>query len=210
MAMKHVPGIVDPLAEPHAWYVLLDVSSSQVDSGLRGALETFLAETLEADLIQDGAIAASGAQAGDLWRIREGMVEAQKYEGGSIKHDISVPVSRVATFITRALAAVAQLTPDARALAFGHVGDGNIHFNISQPVGGDSAAFLALWPEVNHLVHDIAAALGGSISAEHGIGRLKRDELPRYKSAIELALMRQVKQALDPQGIMNPGKVLQP
>jgi D-lactate dehydrogenase (cytochrome) len=155
-------------------------------------------------------VAASAAQGRDLWRIREGMVEAQKHEGGSIKHDVSVPVSRVADFILRAIAAVEARLPGIRPLAFGHVGDGNIHFNLSQPPRADTAVYLARRPEFNHLVHDLVQSLGGSISAEHGIGRLRREELKRYKSPLELALMRRLKQAFDPDDLMNPGKILPP
>ncbi len=208
MAQRHVPGIADPLAAPYPWYALLEVSSSQADSHLRQSLETLLAEAMAADLVQDGVIAASAAQARALWRIREGMVEGQKHEGGSIKHDVSVPVSRVAEFIRRAIDAVEAKLPGIRPLAFGHVGDGNIHFNLSQPKGADTRVFMARWQEFNHLVHDLVTSLGGSISAEHGIGRLKREELPRYKPALDLALMRLLKRALDPEGIMNPGKIL--
>jgi FAD/FMN-containing dehydrogenase len=208
MAGRHTPGVTDPLAAPARWYVLLEVSSSQAEGGLRAALEGFLAEAMTDGLVQDGVIAASGEQANALWRIREGMVEAQKHEGGSIKHDVSVPVSRVAEFVVKAIDAVEARLPGIRPLAFGHVGDGNIHFNLSQPKGAETSVFLARWTEFNHLVHDLVQRFDGSISAEHGIGRLKRDELPRYKSAIELELMRRVKQALDPEGLMNPGKVL--
>jgi D-lactate dehydrogenase (cytochrome) len=210
MAMRHVPGVGDPLASPHPWYALLEVSSSQTDSGLRRSLENFLAETMAAGLIEDGVVAQSAGQARDLWRIREGMVEAQKFEGGSIKHDVSVPVSRVADFIARACAAVEAKLPGIRPLAFGHVGDGNIHFNLSQPLRADTKVFLARWVEFNHLVHDLVREFAGSISAEHGIGRLKLEELPRYKSALELELMRRLKRALDPDGIMNPRKILLP
>jgi FAD/FMN-containing dehydrogenase len=210
MAMRHTPGVADPLSAPSRWYVLLQVSSSQSESGLRAALETFLAEAMSEGLVGDGVIALSSEQANALWRIREGMVEGQKHEGGSIKHDISVPVSKVAEFIVKAIAAVEAKLPGIRPVAFGHVGDGNVHFNLSQPKGADTAVFLARWAEFNHIVHDLVQRFGGSISAEHGIGRLKRDELPRYKSAIELELMRRVKHALDPDGLMNPGKVLQP
>src|SRR5581483_2179184 len=150
-----------------------------------------------------------------LWRIREAMVEAQKYEGGSIKHDVSVAVSRVAECIERLTAAVEARIPDCRPVAFGHVGDGNIHFNISEPARTDlktdpepTKAFLARRTEMNDIVHGIVAEMGGSISAEHGIGILKRDELPRYKPSVALDLMRAVKQALDPDDIMNPGKIL--
>jgi FAD/FMN-containing dehydrogenase len=210
MAMRHVPAVTDPLGAPQPWYVLLEVSSSQSNSGLRRSLEEFLSDALAGGLVQDGVVAASAAQARDLWRIREAMVEGQKYEGGSIKHDISVPVSRVADFIRRASDAVSAKLPGIRPLAFGHVGDGNVHFNLSQPRGADAQVFLARRPEFNHIIHDLARDFNGSISAEHGIGRLKRDELPRHKSSIELALMRRLKQALDPDDLMNPGKILPP
>ena len=208
MALKHVAGIIDPLPEKFPWHVLLEVSSSEAQSGLLETLERFLSDSMEAGLVKDGVIAKSGAQARDLWRIREGLVEAQKYEGGSIKHDISVPVSKVAEYIKRAHAAIAERVPGIRPNAFGHVGDGNIHYNIHQPVEADKAAFLALQPDLNRIVHDIAVALNGSISAEHGIGRLKVDELAHYKAPLEMEMMRRVKQALDPDGIMNPGKIL--
>jgi FAD/FMN-containing dehydrogenase len=188
--------------------VLLEVSSSQAESGLRAALEAFLAAAMRDGLVADGVIAASAAQARALWRIREGMVEGQKHEGGSIKHDVSVPVSQVAAFILAATGAVEARLPGIRPVAFGHVGDGNVHFNLSQPVGADTPAFLARWAEFNHIVHDLVRRFGGSISAEHGIGRMKREELPHYKSTIELALMRKLKRALDPGGLMNPGKIL--
>lgn len=209
-ALRHVPALRDPLTTAHPWYVLLEASTSQPGSALDRALETFLADAMAAGLIQDGVIATSTAQAADFWRLREGLVEAQKSEGGSIKHDVAVPVSRVAAFIKASTDAVEARIPGARPLAFGHVGDGNVHFNVTEPIGANTADFLARWAEINHLVHDIVAGFGGSISAEHGIGRLKRDELARYKPAVALDLMRRIKHALDPQGIMNPGKVLPP
>jgi len=208
--MRHVPGIVDPLASPHRWYTLIEVSSSQTDSGLRQSLESFLADAMDAALVQDGVIAASTAQARDLWRIREGVVEGQKHDGGSIKHDVSVPVSKVAEFIVRASAAVAAKLPGIRPVAFGHVGDGNIHFNLSQPPAAETRVFMARWKEFNRLVHDLVQSFDGSISAEHGIGQLKREELMHYKSPLELELMRKVKHALDPAGLMNPDKILGP
>jgi FAD/FMN-containing dehydrogenase len=207
MAMRHARGVSDPLARAYPWYALLELSSSQVQSGLRQSLEAFLASMMSDGLIQDGVIAASAGQARELWRIREGMVEGQKYEGASIKHDVSVPVSRVADFILRASAAVEARLPGIRPVAFGHVGDGNIHFNLSQPHGADAKVFLARRSDFNHIVHELVRELGGSISAEHGIGRLKREELPHYKSPVELALMRRLKRALDPEGLMNPDKI---
>ena len=143
-----------------------------------------------------------------LWRIREGVPEAQKKYGGSIKHDISVPVSSVPEFIHRATPAVEAAMEGVRVIPFGHVGDGNIHYNLSQPRGGDKQAFLARWEEMNRIVHDIVVEMRGSISAEHGIGQLKKIELEHYKTSLELDLMRKIKAALDPQGLMNPGKVI--
>jgi FAD/FMN-containing dehydrogenase len=208
LAMRHVPGVTDPLSAPYAWYVLMEISSSRAEAGLRAALEDFLADAMAAGLVADGTIAASGAKARDLWRIREGLVEAQKFEGGGIKHDVSVPVSRVAEFIARASAAAEARLPGIRIVAFGHVGDGNVHFNLVEPAGADSKAFLARWDEFARLVHDIVAGMDGSISAEHGIGRMKREELAHYRGALELALMRRVRNAIDPDGVMNPGKIL--
>jgi FAD/FMN-containing dehydrogenase len=208
MAKRHVPGIIDPLQAIYPWYVLIEISSSEAESGLKHMLEHFLAAAMEAGLVKDGVIAASTAQARDLWRIREGLVEAQKYEGGSIKHDVSVPVSKVATFIKDANKAIADRLPGIRPNAFGHVGDGNIHYNIHQPESADTKVFLARREEFNRIVHDVAVGLNGSISAEHGIGRLKVEELAHYKPPIEIELMRRVKAALDPDCIMNPGKIL--
>jgi FAD/FMN-containing dehydrogenase len=210
IAMKHVPNVADPLAQPHPWYALIELSSSQPGRGLRQALDELLATAHDQGLIIDGTIAQSATQARDLWRIREGMVEAQKHIGAGIKHDVSVPVSKVANFIGAASDAIGRRYQGARPIPFGHVGDGNIHYNIHQPVGGDGKMFLAEQHRINEIVHDIAASLDGSISAEHGIGILKRDELPRYKPAAALDLMRKIKQTLDPGGIMNPGKILAP
>jgi D-lactate dehydrogenase (cytochrome) len=183
------------------------MSSSQTESGLRGLLERLLATALEEGLIADGVIAESDAQAKGLWHIREAIVEAQLFSG-SIKHDVAVPVSRVADFIIRATGGVCERLPGIRPMAFGHVGDGNIHLNLTQPEGADTEAYLARWQEFNDIVHSIVRDLHGSISAEHGVGRLKRDEITHYKSAVEIELMRRVKRALDPDNIMNPGKLV--
>ncbi len=207
LALAHVPGTIDPLAAPHPWYVLIEMSSSQSDSGIRQLLERLLEEALAQALAADAVIAESGAQARQLWHIREAIVEAQLYSG-SIKHDVAVPVSRVAEFVTQASAAVTARLPGIRPIAFGHVGDGNIHFNLTQPEGMDKAAYLARWQEFNDIVHGVVRELGGSISAEHGVGLMKRDEITHYKPAIEIELMRRIKAALDPQGIMNPGKLV--
>jgi len=208
-ALRHIPGVADPLECAYPFYALVELSSPAADGSLSNSLETLLGEALDRRLVGDGTIAANEAQRRALWRIREGLVEAQRYEGGSIKHDVSVPVSSLAAFIVEATEAVTARLPDIRPVPFGHVGDGNIHFNLSQPAGADKAGFLARWGEFNDIVHGIVARLGGSISAEHGIGRLKRDELVRYKAPLELELMARIKRALDPDNIMNPGKVLQ-
>ena len=208
MTMKHVPGVSDPLAGVHTHYVLMEMSTSVPDGDLAATLDKLLEKAMADGLVLDGTVAASAQQAAQLWRIREGVVEAQKHEGGSIKHDIAVPVSRVADFLDEATQKVEARLPGIRVVAFGHIGDGNIHFNLSQPVGADRAAYLARWEEFNDIVHRVVAGMSGSISAEHGVGRLKRDLLPEFKSPIEIELMRKVKRALDPLGIMNPGKVV--
>jgi FAD/FMN-containing dehydrogenase len=207
LALAHVPGAIDPLAANYPWYVLLEMSSSQTETGIRSLLERLLATALEEGLVADGVIAESGAQAKELWRIREAIVEAQLYSG-SIKHDVAVPVSRVAEFIARASRAVCDRLPGIRPIAFGHVGDGNIHFNLTQPEGMDKAAYLARWQEFNDIVHGVVRELHGSISAEHGVGTMKRDEITHYKPPIEIELVRRVKCALDPANIMNPGKLV--
>lgn len=207
-AVRHVPGCRDPFDDPHEWYVLLVLAGTEPDAGMSVRLQRLLESAWERGLAADAALAASEGQAQDFRRLREGVVEAQPLEGGSIKHDVSVPVSRVPELIRRADARVTELVPGIRPCAFGHVGDGNIHYNLSQPVAMDREQFLALWERLNHEVHDIVAALGGAFSAEHGVGRLKVGEMARYKSPVELDLMQRVKRAIDPRGIMNPGKVL--
>ena len=203
-----VPGHEDPMRERHPWYVLLNVTSQGAPGSLLGPLSDALAEASEAGLVRDALIAASGTQAAKLWKIRESLVEAQVAAGGTIAHDVSVPVSRIAEFLRRADAALNQAYPGIRPCAFGHVGDGNMHYNLVRPAHWDGARYRAERGNINRMVHDIIADLGGSISAEHGIGRARLDELEHYKGSTELALMRALKQAFDPQGIMNPGKVL--
>jgi FAD/FMN-containing dehydrogenase len=206
-AVKHARA-VDPLPRAHAWYVLLELTTANEEFAPAPVLESLLETALAEHIIEDAAVAASEAQRAAFWRLREGLVEGQKPEGGSIKHDISVPVAAVPAFIDEAAAAVTERVPGVRPLPFGHFADGNIHFNLSQPVGADRETFLARWDEMNELVHAIALRHGGSISAEHGIGRLKVEALARMKGETELALMRAVKRAIDPKGLMNPGKVL--
>ena len=205
--LKHAAGCRDPLAAVHPWYVLIELSS-QARAGLREQLEEILAEGLERGLVTDAAVADSLDQAKMFWRIREMFGETQRYLGGSVKHDISVPVAAVPDFIREANAAVVALIPGCRPLPFGHLGDGNIHYNVSQPVGADKDEFLKRWDEVNAAVFGVVAKLHGSISAEHGIGVLKRDMLPKVKDPVALDLMRTLKRTLDPKGILNPGKVL--
>ncbi|MBV1704768.1 MAG: FAD-binding oxidoreductase, partial [Hyphomicrobiales bacterium] len=172
------------------------------------AMATLLADAAGRGLVLDATVAASEARRAALWRLREFLPEAQKPQGGSIKHDVSVPVSKTPELIERASAAALRVVPDARVCAFGHLGDGNVHFNVSQPVGADKAAFLARWDEMNEAVHAVVLGLGGSISAEHGIGRLKRDLLASTKDPTALAMMRAIKRTLDPNDTLNPGRVL--
>lgn len=205
---KHIPGVRDPLARPHAWYVLIDISTSDSSDAADAMMQVLLEQGLESGIVEDAVIATSDAQRQAIWHMRESMSEAQRPEGGSIKHDVSVPVSSIPEFMAAAETAVLQVIPDARICAFGHMGDGNIHYNISQPVGADKAEFIGRWREVNTVVHQLVLSYGGSISAEHGIGQLKRDELAHIRDGIEIDLMRRIKSAFDPAGIMNPGKVI--
>jgi FAD/FMN-containing dehydrogenase len=205
-SIRHGIDIRGPLAAKHPWYVLMELSSPRDDAG--ATLEAILARGLEDGIVDDAVIASNLSQRKAFWKLRDEMSAAQKPEGGSIKHDISVPVAAVPDFIAEADAAVVRLIPGSRPVPFGHLGDGNLHYNVSQPVGADTADFLARWHEVNAVVFDIVRKMGGSISAEHGIGVLKRDELPDVKDKVALELMRAFKAMLDPLGIMNPGKVL--
>ena len=205
IAEKHVPAANDPFECPHSQYALIELSGHD---GIRTTLETVLVQALEDGLIADALIAKSSAQSDQLWAIRHAIPEAQKHEGGSIKHDVSVPVSSVVEFLTKASSLVEAELPGVRICAFGHAGDGNIHFNLSQPLGADTEIYLERWDAINRIIHDLVVGMGGSFSAEHGIGQLKRGDLIRYKSDVELDLMRALKKALDPCNIMNPGKVI--
>ena len=206
--LTHAPQFRDPLREAQFCYVLFEVTSPVPEGLAERVTMAILESALEKGIVTDAIVAASEAQARVFWQMRELMSEVQKYEGGSIKHDISVPVSAIPAFIEEANATVQKLIPGARPVPFGHYGDGNIHYNVSQPVRMDKAAFLARWDEVADAVHAIVLRYGGSISAEHGIGRMKAKALKGVKASIELELMRRIKSAFDPHGILNPGKLL--
>lgn len=209
LVTKHFPDMSEPMATRSPWYVLMEFAAGgKAESGrLRDMAEEFLAASFEAGRITDAVLAASEAQSRQLWRLREVLPEAQTREGGSIKHDIAVPISRIADVITEGTRRLEAAMPGVRAFPFGHVGDGNIHFNVSQPVGMDKTAFHSQWGAFNRIIHDLVAEMHGSFSAEHGIGQIKKTELRHYRSATELELMRKIKTALDPAGIMNPGKI---
>ncbi len=207
-ALKHAANTRDPFSIPHDWSVLMELSSGQSEAGAQALLESCLNAAMQDGLVRDAVIASSQSQADNLWRLRDCLSEVQKHEGASLKHDISVPVSALPVFVQRASAAVCAALPGLRPVAFGHIGDGNVHFNLSQPVGMDPQDFLSHQGEMARLVHDIVASLGGSISAEHGLGIAKREAILSYKSPVEIEMMRRLKTALDPLGIMNPGKVI--
>ena len=200
--VKHM-GITNPITSPSPWFVLTELADA-----VPGSFETILERAMERGIVTDASIAQSEAQRQALWAIRELMPESQRHEGGSIKHDVSVPVSHIPAFIDEATKAVNGFMTDARVMCFGHIGDGNMHFNVTQPAGMNKQKFLDQWHAMNWVVFDVVLKHGGSISAEHGIGQLKRDDMLRIKSPVELEMMRGVKAMLDPKGIMNPGKVL--
>ncbi len=204
-ALAHIPGIVDPLPAPHPWYVLVELGDSDPEPVLRQRAEQAFAESLERGVARDVVLAQSGAQSQALWAIRERMPEAQLE---NVKHDISVPLSLIPEFITRGAAALARAFPGIVIYAFGHAGDGNLHYTVGFADPAANAALMRRRAEVSAVVYEVVDALGGSISAEHGLGQLKRDEIRKHKSALELELMGRLKQALDPDGLMNPGKVL--
>ena len=208
LTTRHIPGVRDPLDTPHPWYVLCELSSSRAPDPLESMLTDCLGGALEDGLVWDAVVARNERERAGFWKLRETIPEAQRLDGASLKHDISVPVGAIADFIESAARWVAQNVPDGRLIAYGHVGDGNLHFNLNQAPGADGGAFLGRGAAIKRAIHDLVRDFGGSFSAEHGIGRLKVEELERYAQPVELDLMRSLKHTLDPNGILNPGKVL--
>jgi FAD/FMN-containing dehydrogenase len=207
LVLQHVPGTRDPGGAAAPWYLLVELSSP-ARADLDGLLERALTQAVESGIVIDAVLARSLEQRNAFWKLRETVPEAQRSAGGSLKHDISVPVASLPAFIERGAALAAAVAPEGYLVAYGHAGDGNLHFNLNQRPGADREAFLSREPALKRAVHDLVAETGGSISAEHGIGQLKVGELERYAPAAELDAMRRIKQALDPNGILNPGKVL--
>lgn len=207
LVLAHVPGTADPLASPSPWYVLAEATSG-ASVPLAGIFETTLVSAVNSELATDATLAANETQHRALWRLRETFSEAQKREGASLKHDVSVPIRAIPDFLAQGAAAVEALVPGARPVSFGHLGDGNIHFNVSAPKSADRTRFLARRDEVARAVHDLVHVFGGSISAEHGVGIARLDAITRYKDAVELDIMRVLKRTLDPNNILNPGKVV--
>ncbi|MFN0313888.1 MAG: FAD-binding oxidoreductase [Burkholderiales bacterium] len=204
--LSHIPGSQRPMQEPFAWHVLMELSDSE--EAVHERLTGFLAAQVEAGRMGDGVVAQSAQQAKRLWSLREHVPEALTREGYSIKHDISVPVSRIPEFLRRGRERLESAVPGLRLTPFGHLGDGNLHYNISRPLNATDEAFAAQTGRINALVHDLVHELGGSISAEHGLGTVKREEARRYKSAVEMEMMQAIKRTLDPRNLMNPGKVV--
>ncbi|HKO89082.1 MAG TPA: FAD-binding oxidoreductase, partial [Burkholderiales bacterium] len=207
LVRKHFPQVPAPFSLDYPQYVLIELSECG-DTDVNAILQRVLTKALEKELILDAVLAASLGQAADLWKLRENISEAQAAEGKNIKHDISLPISRIADFLDVADADVATAYPGAKLVSFGHLGDGNLHYNVTPPPGWDGEVFLQQQRQVNRIVHDVVFRFGGSISAEHGLGQYKREEILRYKPIIEMELMRAIKRSLDPLGIMNPGKLL--
>ncbi|TBU81464.1 hydroxyacid dehydrogenase [Pseudomonas daroniae] len=206
--LRHVAGCNDPFTEVHPWYVLIELSDTLVDASLAEMLESGLGEALEQGEALDAVVAGSEAQVAALWKMREGISEAQNHEGPSLKHDISVPVSSIPAFIEAADRKLQEAFSGVRIVAYGHVGDGNLHYNISKPPGSDDVLFKAQAEAIMHVIYGVTRDFAGSISAEHGLGQAKREAARHYKHPLELELMRTLKQALDPAGLMNPGKLL--
>ena len=206
--LRHVAGCTDPFSTTHPWYVLIELSDTQVDAPLAEMLENGLSEAFEQGEALDAVVASNESQVAALWALREGISEAQNHEGPSLKHDISVPVSSIPAFIEATDRKLLEAFPGVRIVAYGHVGDGNLHYNISKPVGSEDAPFKAQADAIMDVIYEATVAFAGSISAEHGLGQAKRGPAQRFKDPLELELMRTLKQALDPAGLMNPGKVL--
>ncbi|MBB5073506.1 FAD/FMN-containing dehydrogenase [Bartonella callosciuri] len=208
MALDYKMCEKSPLEHEHEWYVLINISSLQSEDEALSVLSIILEEALKDTVIEDAVIAQSLKQQDFFWQLRESISSAQKLAGGSIKHDIAVPTASIPDFIAEATLIVEDIIPGARVVCFGHMGDGNLHYNITQPIGADSAAFLRLWAQINHSIHSLVMHYKGTFSAEHGIGQLKREELRTFKSPVALDIMQGIKKTLDPLGIMNPRKIL--
>ena len=208
LTTRHIPGVTAPLAGAHSWYVLCELTSSRSGDPLEATMEEALGAALEDGLVLDAVLAHSERERLALWKLRESIPEAQRIDGASLKHDISVAITALPEFVARGAEWIGRNVPDGRLVAYGHVGDGNLHFNLNQAPGADRDTFLAREPLIKRALHDLVRELGGSFSAEHGIGRLKVGELARYAPAVELDVMRAMKHALDPNGVLNPGKVL--
>ncbi|MDG1996469.1 MAG: FAD-binding oxidoreductase, partial [Emcibacteraceae bacterium] len=207
---KHMQGCREPLDEKYDWYILMECATSLTSDllNLEAVMEHILETAIEQELVLDGVVPKNEREQKELWNLREFMSEAQKFEGGSIKHDVSVPISKIPEFLELATKTVEAEIPGIRPVPFGHIGDGNIHFNLSQPTDMEKSDYLAKWEDINHKVHEIVVSLGGSISAEHGIGTLKALELEHFKSAVDINTMQLIKDAFDPKNIMNPGRIL--
>ncbi|RZU31649.1 FAD-binding oxidoreductase [Blastococcus saxobsidens] len=206
--LAHRAGVRDPLDAVHPWYVLVELGDTLPDAGLGGLLEAALEEAFERDVAADAVVASGSAQVAELWGLREGISEAQNFEGPSLKHDVTVPVSSIPAFVEQTDRALQKAVPGIRIVTYGHIGDGNLHYNLSKPAGSDDDDFRAVAEELARVVYDSTSSFDGSISAEHGLGQSKRDVIADYKDAYELELMRGLKQLFDPDGLMNPGKVL--
>ena len=208
LTTQHIPGVIDPLQQPYSWYVLCELTSARAADPLDTIMEEALGAALEDGLVLDAALARNERERAALWKLRETIPEAQRIDGASLKHDISVTITALPDFVERASRWVEDNVPDGRLVIYGHVGDGNLHFNLNQAPGSDRNIFLAREPAIKRAIHDLVGEFGGSFSAEHGIGRLKVGELEHYAAPVEIDLMRAVKKALDPNGVLNPGKVL--